>query len=400
MGMMRYKLLILGCLFSLLSNPVVRAQSDSTRLPNRLVVFLPLQLDSVYTPDGVYRLKKFEFPKFISGPLEFYEGMEYAFDSLQQRNADIDVWVIDTRSAEKILATQLEIPEIQTARVWVLYGNAAESRQLADAAKILQIPLINVNLPNDGSLKDKPNYFLWNATLETQCTSIYRYLQKHHALDRILIVRKKGSMEDRIVGLLETAGKQTSGVPLKYMLVDVSDSINPKELKLNMDTTQRTLLLGASLDDRFARALATSASKLLSAGFKIELLGMSTWENVREFATAQSYPNLEITIPTPFYYPRTDKHSQRIQARFSARFFSRPSDLFFRGYELTWLLYPLLTESGGRKAIDELPGIHTHLFTELDWQPITDPATSALNYFENKKLYFIKRLAGTVRSVR
>ena len=39
------------------------------------------------------------------------------------------------------------------------------------------------------------------------------------------------------------------------------------------------------------------------------------------------------------------------------------------------------------------------LFTQFDIQPVIDKKTMTLDYFENKKLYFVKKIDGVVRAV-
>jgi hypothetical protein len=126
-------------------------------------------------------------------------------------------------------------------------------------------------------------------------------------------------------------------------------------------------------------------------------MGMSTWDNIREFNTNR-FRDLEIIIPTPFYYPRTDEWSNRLQVRFLENNYSKPSDTYLRGYEMAWMLHALLQKN--KDLAEVLPGPKKLLFGEINWQPVIDTATLHLNYFENKKIYFVKRMEGSVLSVR
>ncbi len=393
---MRFAIIILALIGFNLSP--AKAQTDKPNAPRRIVVFLPLHLDSIFNAKQEFRYRNSEFPRFVSGPLEFYEGFLEALDSLKQKPGNTELLILDTRSAQQALKTQLEQPSVSQANLWLLFGNAAETRTLADAAKKNQIPLINVNLPNDGGVQGNPFFFMWNSTLQTQCEGIYRHLQQYYALDRIVVVRKKGALEDRILAALEETGKNTRSVPLKYKVIEVPDSFTVNQLRNKLDSSQQTLLLGASLDERFARLLATAATDLRTEGYHVELMGMPTWENVREFSTTR-YRNLEIVIPTPFYYSRTDPWGQQLQNRFTETYYSRPSDLYYRGYELAWLIHSMIQKENADPA-GQLPGKHKLLFTETDWQPVLNRQNYTLEYFENKKLYFLKRLDGTVRSIR
>jgi hypothetical protein len=374
-----------------LAQPVVNQQRP------RIIVFLPLHLDSIYDTQGQYKLKQYDFPRYISAPLEFYQGFSEALDSLKHHPGNLDVYIIDSRSERQTLTTILEQESIKKSNAWLLFGNAAESREIAEAAKFTQVPLININLPNDGGIQDNPYYFLWNNTLETQCEGIYRHWQQHYPLEEIVIVRKKGSIEDRILNHIKDAAKNTRGIPIRYKLFETTDTLSTEALSILLDSNKQTLLFGASLDERFARNLATTATNLIRTGYKVGLMGMSTWDNIREFNTNR-FRDLEIIIPTPFYYPRTDEWSNRLQVRFLENNYSKPSDTYLRGYEMAWMLHALLQKN--KDLAEVLPGPKKLLFGEINWQPVIDTATLHLNYFENKKIYFVKRMEGSVLSVR
>ena len=78
--------------------------------------------------------------------------------------------------------------------------------------------------------------------------------------------------------------------------------------------------------------------------------------------------------------------------------YARPSDMVMRGYEATWHFSKMLLEYG-----KELPANLGHnafnLFRELDIQPVINKQTSTLDYFENKKLFFVKWQDGIIKGV-
>ncbi len=399
MGMSMHRRWTIYLCVLLLSTTAFTQPNAHPNSTGRIVLFLPLHLDSIFDTQSNYRFKKNEFPRFVSGPLEFYQGFTEALDSLKVRPGYIDVHVIDIRSYESTrLQDLLDNDPIRAAGVWLLYGNATESRILAEAANKQKVPLINVNLPNDAGIDENPFYFLCNPTLQAQCESIYRHLQQHYPLHRIVVVRKKGGLDERIRSIWEEYGRSTRGVPLKYQSVEITDSITPELLAGKLDSTKEYILFGASLDERFARNLADAATELRASGYKFELMGMSTWENVREFSTTR-YRNVEIIIPTPFYYSRNDTWIKRLQTRYQENFFGKLSDFYLRGYELAWLLHPTLQKDGDNLS-EKLPGKKKLAFSDIDWQPVLNKESFRLEYFENKKLHFVKRMDGTIRSVR
>jgi hypothetical protein len=387
---------ILACCMGILSLQT-NAQSTLNPSGSTVVLFLPLHLDSIYDAQGQYRLKRYEFPRFVSAPLEFYQGFKEALDSLRKSPGDFTLRVIDTRSESSPMRSLFQNDSITKANLWLFFGNAAESRVIAEASKNHKVPVININLPNHAGIENNPFYFLWNNTLETQCEGIYRHWQQYYPLEDIILVRKKGSIEDRILNHIKEVDKNTRSVPIRYRILETADSITTNALAALMDSTKQTVLFGASLDERFARNLATATTSLVKTGYKVELMGMSTWENIKELNTTR-FRNTKITIPTPFFYRRADDLSKRLQSKFLEINYSKPSDTYLRGYEIAWMLHALLQKN--KDLAEVLPGPKKLLFGEINWQPAIDTATLHLNYFENKKIYFVKRMEGSVLSVR
>jgi hypothetical protein len=76
--------------------------------------------------------------------------------------------------------------------------------------------------------------------------------------------------------------------------------------------------------------------------------------------------------------------------------FARPSDMVFRGYEATWKFAKLLLKHG-KDISSNLGAKQDKVFTDFDIQPVLNKKTMVLDYFENKKLYFLKWQDGLIK---
>lgn len=380
---------------SLFQKPV-QAQVDSSRY--KIAIFVPLYIDSAFnTADTTYRYAKNVFPKFINPGLEFYEGALIALDSFALKEAPLDVFVYDTRSATETLNEQLNKPELSDVNLIIAYCTSAEVRTFADAGLRKNVPVINVNLPNDGGITSNPFFVLLNPTLRTQCEGIYKHIQKYYPLNNIIIFKKKGQLEDRIKMYFDDYGKNTMGSPLKLKYVDLIDSFTVNNLKSYLDTTNTTLCVAGSLDENFGKRLVLQLAELKKQKYQSTVMGMPTWDGISDFKKPE-YKGVEILYSTPFYNPRTDKVSQAIIEYFNTVMYARPSDMVMRGYETLWRFGNLLIDYK-----DDIASNITHpefnVFREFDIQPVVNRQTLMLDYFENKKLYFVKWLDGMIKAV-
>jgi len=369
------------------------AQNNGSK--QKVAIFVPLYLDSAFDATNTYRYDK-NFPKFINPGLEFYEGVQLALDSLTKEKAQLEVFVYDTRSVQRNLLEQIN--EIDTAiGLIIAHASAQENWILAGEANLRKIPYINVNLPNDGGIVNNPYFVMLNPSLRTHVESVYRYLQKYYAVNTTTVLRKKGQMEDLIKTYLDDYSKSTASVPLKLRYVDLTDSFTVKQLLPMLDSNRQNTFVAASLDDNFNRRLITQLA-LAGRSYKTSIIGMPTIDNLDKEFSKNEFKGPEIIYGNPFYNAKTDKISTEINNHFNTKMYARPSDMVFRGYEVM-LKYSKLLAQYKTDLSSNLNNKSNKVFTDFDIQPVLNKQTMTMEYFENKKLYFIKWQDGVIKGV-
>jgi len=369
----------------------VAARSSS--IP-KIAIFAPLYLDSAFDATHEYRYGKNVFPKFINSGLEFYEGVQLALDSLAKENAVLEVYIYDTRSTKETLEQQLAKPEIADADLVIANCTPNEVHPFAQFAQSKGIPFINSTVPSDVGITSNPYFVLLNPTLKTQCEGIYRFIQRYYSLEPLVVFRKKASSDDMIKTIFDEFSKNTMSIPLKMRYVTLADSFTVNQLMAQIDTNKKTVCLAGSLDANFGRRLVQQLASITKSN-KITAIGMPTWETIARDFSRPEYRGIEIIYSTPFYNSKTNPVSVNITNYFNDIMYARPSDMVFRGYEATWKFAKLLLQY--RKDLaSNLTSKQYTVFTNYDIQPVINRTTTSLEYFENKKLYFIKWKDGLV----
>ena|SRR5688572_13799625 len=388
----RLKLALLIPLLFFFSLTNLFAQNTSRQ---KIAVFAPLYLDSAFDSYNTYRYDK-NFPKFINPGLEFYEGVQLALDSLTKEKVPLEVFVYDTRSVQRNLLEQINEIDTSTGLI-IAHATAQENWVLAGEAMLRKIPYINVNLPNDGGIVNNPYFVMLNPSLRTHVESVYRYLQKYYAVNTTTVLRKKGQMEDLIKTYFDDYSKSTASVPLKLKYVDLTDSFTVKQLLPMLDSNRQNTFVAASLDDNFNRRLITQLA-LAGRSYRTSIIGMPTIDNLDKEFSKNEFKGPEIIYGNPFYNAKTDKISTEINNYFNTRMYARPSDMVFRGYEVM-LKYSKLLAQYKTDLSSNLNNKSNKVFTDFDIQPVLNKQTMTMEYFENKKLYFIKWQDGVVKGV-
>jgi hypothetical protein len=383
-------LLIACCILSIASF------AQDTIRKHKIAIFAPLYLDSAFNDTLGYRYPKNIFPKFINPGLEFYEGANLAIDSLNKVYTPLEVFVYDIRSAKETISQQLDNPEMDSVELIITHCSSAEIKLFADAGLKKNIPVINANLPNDGGVTGNPFFVMLNSTLKTQCEGMYKHIQKYYPLNEVIVFRKKGQLEDRIKIYFDDFVKNTAAVPIKLKYVELIDSFTVGQLTARLDSTRQTLCISGSLDENFGKRLTQQLASIKKQ-YPVTVMGMPTWDNIKEFNHPE-YKGIEIIYSTPFYNPKLDKVSQEIISYYNGTMYARPSDMVFRGYEVTWKYVKLLMQYS-KEIASNLTNKQAKVFTDYDIQPVINKQSMTLDYFENKKLYFLKWQDGMIKGV-
>jgi ABC-type branched-subunit amino acid transport system substrate-binding protein len=363
---------------------------------HKIAIFAPLFLDSAFDGSDEYRFAKNTFPKFINPGVEFYEGAQMALDSFNKTGAQLEVFIYDTRSATESLEQQLNKKELADAELIIAHCSSNELRLLSEIALKKNIPVINATVPNDGGAGGNPYFVILNPTLKTQCEGIYKHLQKYYAINPIIVFRRKGAADNMVKTIFDDYAKSTVGVPLKLKYIDLDENFTPSQIRAHLDTVRKTVCVAGSLDMNFGKKLSSTLASL-NKDYPSMVMGMPTWDGIKEF-TKPEFKGLEIVYSTPFYHAKTDKVSQQISQHFNNTMYARPSDMVYRGYEVTWKFVKLLLQYK-KDFASNLGSKQNKLFTDFDIQPVINKRTSVLDYFENKKLYFLKWEDGLIKSV-
>ncbi len=385
-------------LFSFLfwGNIFLFAQNEGKLNKQKIVVFTPLYLDSVFDINGSFRYDSI-FPKFINPGLEFYEGVQTAIDSLQKVNKNFEIFIFDSRSKKKSLLQNLNATTLKDLGLIIAYTTVSESRELADFAKEKKIPYINVNLPNDGNINNNPWFVLLNPSLKTHTDGIGKFIKQNYPAKSVIVFRKKGAMEDLISSYLTPFNQTTSKDFLNLKFVDLNEKYSLQQLTNQLDSTQQNICIIASLDEKFCLHLAY---QLASVGelYPLTILGMPTLNNLSKDFARSEFQAITVIYGHPFYIEKSNKLNQQLTNQFQFLMNARPSDMYFRGFEVMMkyaqLLYKYNSDLSSQLTLKEF-----NVFTDFDVQPIINKHTLTLEYFENKKLYFLKWKEGMIKEV-
>jgi len=375
-----------------LNSSVANAQEPSANLPHyNVAIFAPLYLDSVFNDEGKYKYGK-SFPKFAVQGLDFIQGAQIALDSLPLYGGNINAFFYDSKSGEEPVDELIRSKKLDSIDLIIGSVKDEEFRLLADFAKTKTIPFISATYPNDGGIETNPFVVIVNSTLKAHCESIFSYLLQNHSADKIFLVRRPGSQEDKVAEYFRSINSPDGKPLLNIQTINISDDFSV--LKSKLDSTKQNIIIGGSLNEPFALKLATAAYGI-NKKYKNTIIGMPNWDGFGFISKKNSFKDYPIYYTSPYFNYKYDAQSKLIQNVYKRKYKGIPSDMTYKGYETVFVFARLLTRFPN-DYISHLNEYPYKVFSEYRFKPVHASSKTIPDYFENKRLYFIKVMNGTV----
>ena len=357
---------------------------------HRVAIFSPIYIDSAFNGD-TYKLHGNYLPKNMLPGLEFYNGIMMAIDSLKSDStSNLLVDIYDYKSRNNSLAEIIEDSSNKLSESKVIlasFNNRSDIKILADYGKAKQIPVISATYPNDGGISNNSYFFLLNPTLRTHCKTLYKHLQKRSSTDNVIYISRKGNFEEMVKNFFNEFDS-TSKNPLSIEPIELVDTFYAKELTSLLD------IFCGTVNESFAYKIFSCLSSLKK--YKTTVIGMPTWDALKNLDRSD-YKGVEVVYTSSYNYSKTDKLVANITAKYKAKYNSKPSDVVFKGYE-TMLRFGKTLSLYGINAMQLFSDDIFKVINQLDIQPVYNKERpTQIDYYENTKIYFIKKIDGVVK---
>lgn len=355
-------------------------------------IFAPLFLDSVFNESN-YKYGK-NFPKFTVQGLDFVQGAQIALDSLPMLGSNIKANFYDSKSIQLPVGSLIQNSSLDSLDLIIGSVKDQEYLQLAEFAQKKNIPFISVTYPNDGGVVANPFLVIVNSTLKAHCEAIFGYLLQNHGNEKIYIVRKSGVQEDKVAEYFKQINLQDGKALLNIQTINMNDE-NFSSLNLKLDSTKKNIIIGGSLSEDFALKLATECSTL-NKKYKTTLIGMPNWDAFTFMSKKNVLKEYPVYYTTPYFNAKQDLQSRQIQTYYRKNYKSVPSDMTYKGYEAVYLFTRLFSRypDDFMSHLNEFP---YKVFNDYIFKPVFSKSSSAVpDYFENKRLYFMKSVNGGI----
>ena len=374
-------------------NLFAQGNYNSQQKVYRVAVFAPLYLDSVFTNSQLRSDKT--IPKFIMPAVDFVQGAEIAFDTLSMYNDHVESFIYDTKSFLQPIPWLIQNKLLDSIDLIIGSVRDADLKQLSDFSAKKNIPFISATYPNDGGVTENPNMIIMNSTLKAHCEGIYSYILQNHGTDKVILLKKPGAQEDKIVSYFKMLNEQEGKPLLNIQTINIDSTVSTYLLKSRLDSTKNNVIIAGSLDEAFAKTV-TDACFAIHKNYPIVLIGMPNWDAFKIFTAKNAYKDFPVHFTTPYYNSKSSPFNTILTNEYNNRYKTKPSDMAYKGFETAYLFTKLLVKYPG-DFIAHLNDRSLSIFNEYNFRPVYFKKNSkSHDYLENKHLYVMRILNGTV----
>lgn len=376
-------------LFTLTSWQVVFSQQAPK--PIRAGLFTPLYLDSSFDASGKYRLKN-TFPRQAIAGLAYYEGAVLAIDSLNRTGTEVTLTVFDIQSKQGNINTLLQMGSIDSLDILFAQVGGTAFLELASIAKQKNIPLVSASYPNDGGIRNSPTVHIANPKINSHLQVIYNQVKGRWPNANVLLFRGRQAGDEVIESVLNEFKKTDSAGGIPFQSVILSNQFEAEDIFRWIDTNKANVLIPGSLDENFSIEFARAISGYSKKGI-VQLIGMPNWDGLREILSP-AYYGLPIYYTTGFFIPNGHPWSNSLEESFKSFTGIKPSSSVYKGFELTYYFISLLDKY--KSLIFNKPeDKEFKVLNDYDFRPVYwSTGSTEPDYYENKRIYFVRRLNG------
>ena len=356
----------------------------------RVGLFTSLYLDSAFDQSGQYKLQN-SFPRMAISGLEFYEGAVMAIDSINQAGPKVSMEVFDIQSKTGSIAYLLNNKKIDSLDIIIAQTVGSDYLELAQIAKEKNIPMVSATYPNDGGIRESPMVFIANPKINSHIQVIHNQLFKKWPDANVIWFKRIGSADDKI----ESQFRELNAASVyrnKFKTAALKYEFKMEDLVPFMDTTKTNVLIAGSLDDNFALQFARVIADYPKKGI-IQVIGMPGWDGMKEIQ-GKNYAGMPIYFTTSFNIPPGHQWVAKVDEKVKSITGVKPSISLLKGFELTYYFANVLSKYGEIR-IDTPEAKPFKVLNDFDFRPVKwSPMSKVPDYYENKRIYFIRRLNG------
>ena len=324
-----------------------------------------------------------EIPDNSQWALQFYSGMEMAFDELSTEGIALNVSVLDSKASEQTVGALARTnTDIANAHLVIGPYRRNNAAILAERMRVTGGVLVSPHSAASNVSDRNPNYVQVAPTLKTHCEVIMQHVNERYRPEQVVLVGMDLQDEvarfeyfqrehQRLTGLMDTTR-------LRELAIDTA--------RLDMQSVDLKPYLG--YDDETVFILPSWSNELFVYNFlrkldldrnqyqRVVVYGMPQWMTY-ERIDFDYYEKLNVHISSAVFVDGFDADIRQFKRSFYDRFGAVPTPEAYLGYDITRYFGRMINEYGTRFQYLISGDQQEMLHTKFDFHSVVIPSASS-----------------------
>ncbi len=329
--------------------------------------------------------------------LQFYGGVQMAYDELKKKGVNLNVNVVDSRAEPSVVSNLLASDAALKADHMIIGPYRRDNVALvADAVKARGGVLVSPYSASSNISDKNSNYVQVNPTLESHCEAIMQHVYARHNPRNVVLVARNDPDEIARFAYFQQEYRRLNQLRdtarLRELVVTVQNDkvpeLNLRKLLAGNDTT--VFILPIFSDELFVYTFLRQLDVARTQYDPVVVYGMPQWMNY-ERVEVDLFEKLRVHVSSSVFIDLLDPAIQDFRGRYFDRYGTVPNDEAYVGYDVMLYFGEMLKKYGTRfqYALDAEP--RTMLHSRFQFARVTLPTPAgtyterpAIERFENK----------------
>ncbi len=318
------------------TNPTTPGKTDTYKLAV-VLPFVTSQYDLVNT----------DVPEKSKVALQYYAGMQLAFQSISQKSGypNLVVDVIDAQGSDAEFTNVMNNSKLSKSQVIIGPLRSSQVSALAARTKSSNQILISPETPTSDLTSGNQGFVQTNPSLRAHCARIVQYIRSEKKIpaEQVVLVCKEKEA-DRLP-YFQDANKPLGGVLKEVIVPDNSTSFDKVDLKKYIRAGQTTVFVMPSWAGQDWVLAFLSRIKMVKGSNRVEVYGMPQWVDYEQIEP-DLLQSLNVHITSASYIDRSRADVQVFEQEFYDMFGTIPDKDAFNGYDVAMLTADMLRKYG------------------------------------------------------
>lgn len=372
------------------------AQLDSSE--QKLAIFLPISLNNYFDKNNK---ALGDITKDAKNIVDYYTGAKLALKKLGTDGKKLAVNIYEINKTTN-LDSLWNTANFKNTNL-ILAPVKDDIKLLAQFAAAHQITFISTLSPLDGGVTNNNQFYMCNPTIRVHIEEMYNYIKNKITTNKwtdpnILLVKTNSNKDLALYTHFINMEKKQLDKNFKTTTLNFNSSALPPAFFTALDSTKKNVVYSFSLNDTLNEALLKATSKLKN--YNILVLGLPYWENFT-FLKTDALKDARFVYSTAYHKFELDSAINKpiLNAYKKKHIGFQPNYSFYKGYIYTYK-YANLLATYGPNFIAHINDTNLLENNKLIFAPYLINNTNLnLNYFENRKLYFITQKGNNFLSI-